>query len=303
MRALPYRTPAPDAVLAGSWTSNGSRLPDRIEEGWDYQTLITARRRVTIDVARVRLEAGLVSDDELLLSSRYWSTGSLVRHGRTACPVATDAGERPVEIEVELAIDCVNLAGSLVVETTLTMGRAAAARPFVARRPGSVLWRSTEQFAVEGAGGLLPVTRTNFTGSTVPKGAWFVSFGEGGWDEPAMGQLLVLLNEDNLGIVAALEGTCPPESADLIWQSLTLDVVHTVLSIALEDPEFAPVDAGPDDLSKAALATGFIRTWYARSGEPMTDALNRLKYDAQHEPSTVRAVLQERLHFLGRGHS
>lgn len=300
MRAFPYRTPAPNAVLASPWTADGSRLSDRLEEGWDYQTLIAARRRVTIDVARIRLEAGLAADDELLISSRYWSTGSLVRHGGRPVPVASGRGEGPVEIQAELSIDGSELAGSLVIETSLTVGRAAVAQPFVARRPGSVLWRSTEQFAVEGAGGLLPVTRTNFTGSTLPKGAWFISSGRGGWDEPAMGQLLVVLNEDNPGIVAALEGTCPPESSDVIWQALTLDIVHAVLTLALEDPEFAPVHPGSDDLSKAALATGFIRTWYALEGEDVTTALNRLKHDAQHEPSAVRAVLQERLHFLER---
>lgn len=303
MRALPYRTPSPDAVLATPWTSNGTRLPERLEEGWDYQTVLPAQRRVTIDVARVRAEAGLAAEDELRLCSRYWSTGSLVRHAGASSPIASEAVGGPVEIGAELSIDCGDLAGSLVVETTLAIGRATAARPFVARRPGSVLWRSTEQFAAEGGGGLLPVTRTGFTGSTLPKGAWFVSHGQGGWDQPAMGQMLVLLNEDNPGIVAALEGNLQPESADLVWEVLTLDIVHTVLSTALEDPDFAPAAAGSGDLSKAALATGFIRTWYARPGEDVAAALVRLRYDTQHEPSIVRAVLQERLHFLAKERS
>lgn len=301
MRALPYRTPASESVLASPWVVDGAPLGERLDQGWDYQTQFAARRRLTIDVARVRREAGLTMADEMIVGSRYRATGSLIRH-RGSMERLPGGSPAVVETETEVRIDGANLAGALELETTITLGTVAPRQQtFVARRSGSILWRRSDMFAVEGGGGLLPVARTPFAGSALPKGAWFVSAGTGEWDAPAMGQLLVLLNEDNPGVLAALERTLAEEFTSAVWQALALDIVHTVLSIAADDPDFVTADGETDDeISKAVLATGFIRTWYAHPGEDDATALGRLRYDAQNEPARLRAVLQERLHFLGR---
>ncbi|WP_159806423.1 hypothetical protein [Cellulomonas citrea] len=301
MRALPYRTPAFESVLASPWVVDGVPLGERLDQGWDYQTQLAARRRLTIDVARVRREAGLTMADEMVVSSRYRATGSLIRHRGNMESLA--AGSPAIaDVETEVRIDGADLAGALELETTVTLGSVTPRQQtFVARRPGSILWRRSDLFAVEGGGGLLPVARTSFAGSALPKGAWFISAGTGEWDAPAMGHLLVLLNEDNPGVLAALERTLAGEFTSAVWQALALDIVHTVLSLAADDPDFATTDGETDDeISKAALATRFIRTWYAHPGEEAADALGRLRYDAQNEPARLRAVLQERLHFLGR---
>lgn len=234
----------------------------------------------------------------LAVTSRYWSSESLIHHRGTRAQLPESATDGPSEVELALEIDGRDLAGALMVETNLLVGAATGPGAYIARRPGSVLWRATDRFAVEGSAGLLPVTRTSFRGMPLPKGAWYVSAGRGGWREPAMGQLLVILNEDNPGVVAALEGTCPKESADVVWQSLSVDIVHTIISIALEDPEFSPADSGTEELSKSALATGFIRTWYARAGEEIDAAIARLRYEVENDPSAARAVIQERLRYL-----
>lgn len=296
MRALPYRTPAADAVLAGPWTVDGEAFDEVLQAGWDYESVFVVRRRVTIDTERVRRESGLDSDDELVLCSRYWSTGSLVRHAGAPASLPHRV-ERPIDVETSVEVRGADLSGNVVTETTLVLRRGTGDRPFIARRPGSVLWRSAEQHVAEGVRGLLPVSRTSFAEAGLPSGAWYVSAGSGGWDEPVMGQLIVLLNEDNPGVKAALDDELPPEASDVVWQALALDVVWTLLSMAVSDAEFDPNLPG-EEHSKAALVRGLLEHWYARSGEDVGAAWTRFTYDLEHDPSRVRAVLQERLRFL-----
>jgi hypothetical protein len=298
VRSDPYRT-ATDQVSADPWLNQtGAPLGDFLPT-WDYGFVLRCSRTLRVDTTALRVQCGLSPTAPLSVNVRYWPTTSLLR--RTAChlPLGPGGGiERLIEIDVPGD----GLAGAVVVETTVVLaGPVDDGEPFVARRPGSILWRDQHTIRLEGSSGLLPVAPVSFKRQGLPEqAAWYISVDSAEWGSAAMGNLLVLLNDDNARVRAALEAPAAPETA-LLWDALTVDLVCDLVGRALEDEEFAswPTDhVGRDrEPTTAGLIHGMIRGFLMLPGEKLEEAIDRLRDERRRDPSRMRAATQSSLRF------
>lgn len=294
MRAMPYPVPA-SSVAAELWTLNGAPVLGALP-GWDYESMIQFERVVRVDVLSAAKDSGLDPAVPLALHVRYWATGSLIRRSAVLERLVPDTTTGWSQAHLVALVDGRDLAGDLVLETTLVRVDEAESRGFTARRSGSVLWNDAQQLSLEGSGGLLPLAPVRFVEQALPPAAaWYVSLDGSDWSAPAMGNLLVLLNVDNPAVADALDPT--NAVAAELWDVLMVDVVCDLVGRALEDEQYAPTSSGSDEISTGDLVTNLIRSFLSLSGEAVDDAVARLRDERQRDPSRVRALAQSSLRF------
>jgi hypothetical protein len=301
-RTYPYRM-VTDQVVVGPWTSDtGAPLGDFLPV-WDYGVTLRCSRTVRLDLPQVRNQCGLPEWAPLAINVRYWPTTSLLR--RTACHLSLVSTENAGEIErlIEIAVAGDGLAGSIEIETTLVLaGSVDEGEPFIARRPGSILWREQRSVRLEGNSGLLPVAPVSFKQQGLPEqAAWYVSVDSAEWGSAAMGNLIVLLNDDNARVRAALETPDEPGTA-LMWDALMVDVVCDLVGRAIEDEEFTswptePGDGTDREPTTAALVHRMIRGFLMQPNEGLHEAIERLRDERRRDPSRLRAAAQSSLRF------
>jgi hypothetical protein len=304
VRAYPYRV-AVDHVTAAPWISVEDGAPvGEFLPSWDYGSVLRLQRPVEVDVSAVLNECGLLPTAQLALNVRYWPVTSLIRRTALHLPLGRLDPGGLVKAVLDVEVPGAELAAALTLETTLVLVdvSAASGEPFVARRPGSILWRDETAIRLEGSAGLLPVAPVSFKDQGLPEqAAWYVSLDSSEWNSAAMGNLLVLLNDDNPAVRKATEKPDEPESA-VVLDALTVDVVCDLVGRALMDEEFPTgVVAGGRQLemSTAALVHGLVRAFLSMPAESLEDAMKRLRDEWQRDPSRVRARAQNSLRFPG----
>ncbi|MCT2276140.1 hypothetical protein M3G91_00770 [Micromonospora chalcea] len=278
----------------------GVSAPDHIKS-WDYSTRLRLARRMRIDLPALLADCGLDVAASLALNVRYWPSTSLIRRAAIFVPIPTNGILGPIERIIEVEIFGADLAGDLTVETTIVLAADTKdAAPFVARRAGSVLWRDSASLSLEGGAGLLPVAPVSFKEQGLPEqAAWYISVDSAQWTSAAMGNLLVLLNDDNGTVGEAVRNPDEPQ-ASVLWEALAVDVVCDLVGRALEDDEFpAEADAADRDgeVTTAALVHGLIRVFLKMPNETLRDAMDRLRGERRRDPSQLRAAVQNSLLF------
>jgi hypothetical protein len=263
------------------------------------------QRRVEVDVPALIGECGLSINDRLGLNVRYWPATSLIRRtalhvGLVACDASSGRSANVLDIEVSGA----DLAAVLTVETTLVLLEQSMDGDgnFVARRAGSILWRDEMSVRLEGAAGLLPVAPVSFKDQGLPEqAAWYISVDSSEWSSAAMGNLLILLNDDNAAVRRSVAAPDEPDSAVLL-DALTVDVVCDLVGRALLDEEFPVVASAGErrsELSTAALVRSLVVSFLSLPAESLETAFKRLRDEWQRDPSKVRARAQGNLRFPG----
>ena len=304
VRAYPYRVVG-EHLTVTPWASldTGAEIGEHVES-WDYGSVLRLHRRVDVDVASVLSECGLPTTARMALNVRYWPSTSLIRHSGAHLPLTEPDSTGKVQTILTVEVPGTEVAAAVTLETTLVLTDipTEAVEPFVARRPGSVLWRQETSIRLEGTAGLLPVAPVSFKEQGLPEqAAWYVSLDSADWTSAAMGSLLVLLNDDNQAIRKAVEQPDEPESA-VVLQALMVDVVCDLVGRALMDEEFPSeqLTRGRDnEISTAALVQGLIRGFLSMPAETLPDAVKRLRDEWQRDPSRVRTRAQSSLNFLG----
>jgi hypothetical protein len=303
-RTFPYRS-ADGQIHAAPWYSLADGAPvGQFVASWDYHTVLNLHRQLQIDVTGLLLDCGLPPSTQLAVNVRYWPSTSLIRRTATHLPLSAPGDDGKVSGTLEAQIHGHELASAVSIETSIIVQSLAGghAEPFVARRPGSILWRDEVVIRLEGTAGLLPVAPVSFKEQGLPERAgWYVSLDSSDWSGAAMGNLLVLLNDDNAGIRSAVESPDDPASAALL-DALTVDVVCDLVGRALQDEEFpstAQSSAKPTETTTAALVHGLIRSFLAMPTESVDEAITRLRDEWQRDPSRVRAQAQNGLRFAG----
>ncbi|GIE82798.1 hypothetical protein Aph02nite_87480 [Actinoplanes philippinensis] len=304
-RAYPYRT-APEHVNAAQWMSveDGTPIGEYLPS-WDYGSVVRLQRSIEVDMLALLGECGLTAGARLGINVRYWPGTSLLRqtvlHVVLGVPEATSGRSSNV---LDIEIPGADLAAVLTVETTLVLLEDPSGNDeaFVARRAGSILWRDEASVRLEGTAGLLPVAPVSFKEQGLPTdAAWYVSVDSSEWTSAAMGNLLVLLNDDNPAVRKAITAPDQPDSAVLL-DALTVDVVCDLVGRALLDEEFpviAPAGEKLSEPSMAALVRSFIVSFLSLPTEGLETAFNRLRDEWQRDPSRLRARAQSSLRFPG----
>lgn len=303
-RTPPYRT-INGQVAADDWTAEDGRPLGDFVATWDYTSVLHYRRTMTIDLQAIARQCGLNPETHLAIDVRYWPTTSLLRRSAVHVPLGPVGAGVETEQVVEVRIPSDDLAGAVVLEATVVLQAGSRdAEPFTARRPGSVIWSDQHTVRLEGTAGLLPVAPVSFKHQGLPEqAAWYVSIDSAEWGSAAMGNLLVLINNDNPQVEAALAA---PEAAEtaVLWDALTVDLVCDLVGRALEDEEFShwPIDeprnAG-DEITTAALVHAIIRGFLRTPSETLEEAMERLRDERRRDPSRMRASAQNSLRFPG----
>ncbi|WP_207905554.1 hypothetical protein [Nocardia alba] len=285
-RALPYKKPTADVVQAGEWLirigGEEMPLPDHLPH-WDYQTNLSVRRVVRVDLGRALAESTLAPGTELALAAVWTSTGSKLRGTLSRAIV-------PVRGEVELRADLVgaDLGGVLTLDTALVLARRrhGADRPVAPRRGGSVLWSDRTQIRLQGDAPQFPIAIVDFDLTNYPgDAAWHLEIGTD-LDVATMGSLLLLVNEKKTLIAEALQRAGSPRLQDKMALSmLYADVARTMVDHALRISEFDDEAMYLDETLGATLQELFGRLFPGRS---ITD----IRLAAQESPNLFASQLQ-----------
>jgi hypothetical protein len=249
LRALPYRVPAPGTVVAEPWhlvTDDGEMpLPEALPD-WDYQMDLHLRRRVRVDVDRVRAQTGLAAEAVLALSTVWNATGSNLsgpaHHVRLT-------GTGSVDVTLEARLRGAELGGVLVLDTALVLAeRLPDGRPSAPRRAGSVLWSHRDELRLQGDAPQFPMAVIDFANTSFPaRAAWHLQI-SGNLESAAMGSLLLLINEKNTATATAFENAARPRPVDkVVLSAVYADAARTMLEHALAQAEFTDDADFPDD--------------------------------------------------------
>ncbi|MEU4707001.1 hypothetical protein AB0G00_11260 [Nocardia salmonicida] len=285
-RVLPYKKPTAGVIRAGEWliTIGGEEmpLPDHLPH-WDYQTNLSLRRVVRVDLARALAESTLAPGTELALAAVWTSTGSKLRGALSRAIV-------PAVGEVELRADLVgaDLGGVLTLDTALVLARRrhGTDRPVAPRRGGSVLWSDRTQIRLQGDAPQFPIAIVDFDLTNYPgDAAWHLEIGTD-LDVATMGSLLLLVNEKKTLIAEALQRAGSPRLQDKMALSmLYADVARTMVDHALRISEFDDEATYLDETLGATLQELFGRLFPGRS---ITD----VRLAAQESPNLFASQLQ-----------
>lgn len=281
---FPYRRPSDDVVRTTPWTLAGedTELADVLPD-WDYDTVLSLRRRLVIDGARARKECGLEEDADLAVSIRWTASGSLLR-GRawqTAVPPTDGA-----ELIVAFDLPGTDLGGTLTLELVLVLVDAGGAISSIAPwRPGSVLWSERRDVRLRGDAAQFPVAVADFELLPYPAEApWMLEI-SGGQENAALGSLLLLVNDRRRNLVDVVTGraSTEPGRTAAVLSMLRADVLRGLVERAVVDDDFD---------TSTEYATG-------STGAVLQAVLRQLFHDTDLE-TLRREHAQDPAHFTAR---
>ena len=274
--ALPYLVATDETVRAGAWRTDLGRgavgLPDWLPE-WDLAQTLLTRRSVEIDLLKFWEETRLARGTPVTVAVTWQSCYDDLA---AEVPVPLDASPAAqLELAVELPGHLV--AGTVAIRTSLILaeeGGRAGAIP-VAWRRGSVLWRDVKKVKLHGSASQFPISVVDFGRAGLELGApWSLDVGAD-LGLPAMGSVLLLLNERFPIVVAAARDRSSdrPELA-AIRSALFADVGRVLVEHALAQEDLD--HEWPDDSLGAvlqALVSSRFRESFAelrrlRDGDP-----------------------------------
>lgn len=263
--ALPYFTPAAEAVQAGAWsTSQGSTdvaLPEWFP-AWDISHHLIAARRIEINLDQVYAATRIPTSSHLGLSVVFVSD---FEHQVYASTFEQDGGSTVSEIAVDIPGQ---LLGPLVTLSTGLVLRDPGVRDEgpIAWRRGSVLWNDVKKVRLYGDESQFPITEVDFADwNRDPSAPWFVEIGPD-LELPAMGAVQLLLNSRFPLVIAAARGDegGRPELA-VVRSQLFADIGRTLIEFALAQDDLE--QDWPDD-SLGAILTAAVTS---RFREPISD--------------------------------
>lgn len=290
-RALPYRVPSEDVVVAGPWilvTEDGEITKPEALPDWDYQTNLHFRRTVRVDQDGARSQSGLPADTAIVLVAVWTATGSNLsgpaRHVRLS-------GGGTITVDLDVQLRGADLGGMLLLDTALVLGeRRSDARPSSPRRAGSVLWSDRETLRLQGDAPQFPMAVIDFANTSFPeKAAWHLQI-SGSLESATMGSLLLLVNEQNTVTATAFQNAGKPRSVDrIVLSAVYADTARTMIEHALSLDDFADDADFPDGSLGATLISLFDQLFPGRS---ITDVRLRQRQSPSLFVSDLQAAVK-----------
>lgn len=281
--ARPYLEAIPDAVRAGAWfadsTDGKQPLPEWVPY-WDVSQRLCVKRRIEVDLGRVLSEARLSSDCRLALSvvlaSEFEDEG---------CRVTLAEGDGVIPVDLEVDLDGQSLGSTVMLLTSLVLAEPATSvvEGPVASRRGSILWQDSKRVRLYGETSQFPVMEVDFGDFGLHPGSpWFVQIGSD-LELPAMGSILLLLNERfPLVTEAAKEMSVDRPELAAVRSVLFADVGRVLVEFALSQEDLA--QEWPEESLGAVLAT-VVESRFPQS----LDELRKLR---ENDPSQWAATVE-----------
>lgn len=280
--ARPYRTPV-ESIRPGPWTisTDGADLPlPEWIPSWDVSQTLTATRRISLDVARLRIESQLAPEARLALSVTCVSEFEIPTAYRELKDESGDDVTLAVEVPGMLLGGTANLRTSLVITD-----HAVERREAVAFRRGSVLWQDMAKVRLYGDSGRFPMIVADFADCNFdPLAPWYVEV-EGDLDQPAMGAIVLYLNERFPRVVEAARDLDPErDDLRLIRSALYADVGRLLVENALTRDDIH--EDWPEE-SLGRVLRGLLRSRFSES-------LTELRILRTEHPSRWASMLEAR---------
>ncbi|WP_229818970.1 hypothetical protein [Streptomyces lateritius] len=255
---------------------------------WDYNTDLTLRRTVHVDLDRARAQSGLPGNALLMLSTVWTATGSNLS-GPAQHLRLSEGGVQDIEIGFRLS--GADLGGLLLLDTALVLAaRRSDARPSSPRRAGSVLWSDRESLRLQGDAPQFPMAVIDFARTSFPEGAaWHLQI-SGELDNATMGSLLLLVNEQNKVTAVAFENAHRPRPVDrIVLSAVYADVARSMIEHALDNQDFAEDSDFPDGSLGATLLSLFDQLF---PGQTITDVRLRRRQSSALFASDLQAAVK-----------
>lgn len=280
--ARPYRTPEA-SVRPGHWTltqgDSVSPLPEWMP-AWDMSQTLTASRQLVVDLRELRSESLLPPAVPIALSVTCVSDFEIP----TAYQVLRDGADDDVTLRVE--VPGALLGGTASFRTSLVIADHALERQeAVAFRRGSVLWQDIAKIRLYGDSGRFPMIVADFAECHFDLLApWFIEV-ESDLGQPAMGSIVLYLNERFPLVVEAARDFSPErEDLRLVRSALYADTGRVLVETALTHHDIQ--DDWPEDSLGRALGS-LLRSRFS-------ETVSELRSLRAEHPSTWAAMLEAR---------
>lgn len=209
---------------AGEWSDLGTHVPD-----WDYNTSLLLRRSVRVKASLFESQTRVAAGTPLRWSVVWRSVDTYVSEAVT--PVDVD-GVDTQTLTVELPGNRVS--GRLDLYCRVVLGAMHDGPVGSAREPGSVLFEDKRSLALVGDAARFPVAVIDFEAVGLDPDASYVVDIPEELETPVHGGLLLLVNQRDHALVAAIERRNPGRAPDPLLQQLEEDTAVTILSHAAE---------------------------------------------------------------------
>jgi hypothetical protein len=284
--AFPYLRPPEDILRCSPWAlevANGTIELSEDLPTWDYNSILALRRSISIDGDRARNTSGLTADAELQLVVRWSASASWLRG------LAWSQAVPPRDDELQIAFDLpgIDLGGTLELSLMLTLVSPGSKPSRLApTKPGSVLWADRTEVRLRGDGSRFPLAIVDFGDLLYPEGAsWHLEIGAD-LEEPALGSILLLVNERRDIVLSALRAAADPGEADqAVLSILSTDLVRGLLERAITDEMFQASTDYPLG-SVGAVLKSLLRRRF-----PETD-LESLRREYNQDPALLASRIQ-----------
>jgi hypothetical protein len=224
------RADSPDVRYGGKPIASNGTARD-----WHYLTDITVEWHLHVDLD------GLLKDCGLTRAARIGGllTWRSARTNLRGAGTVADLVAGPNRLTLFLA--GTDLGGTVTIEArAILRDTDAGAEPLAPRRPGSLLWHTTDRVVLEGSGGRFPTTVSDFAASGLPggeTGLWYLQVTDSDLQASATRSMRLHLNKEHSDIRDMLEQPEGDKGVQLL-RHLRYDTERQLLAVALGNDEF-----------------------------------------------------------------
>jgi hypothetical protein len=231
-----YLQPHPDRVTsgeiqftAGGHQPDGVRMPD-----WHYLSDVSVDWPLSVDLPGIRRDCELPDDAQVAAVLSWRSDRTNLRSSIPAMPVLNG------ENLLKAIIPGSTLGGTLTIEVSLVLRRpGSAVSPLAPSRPGLLLWRKSEQLALEGSGGRFPTISTDFAAEGIVgeiMGLWYLHISDSDLQANCTSAVTLYINSANPSIQDVLVAGDARNSQ--LVKFMMYDVYRQLMMAAILHEEF-----------------------------------------------------------------
>lgn len=215
----------------------GGRLlnDDHTAPNWHYLTDVTVEWTLDVDLDGMLKDCGLTAAARIGGLITWRSERTNLRGGGTI----TDL--RSGNNQLALHLPGSDLGGVVAIEARVVLAATASeAEPLAPRRPGSLLWSTSDRIILEGSGGRFPTAVSDFDEAGLPgggSGLWYVEITDSDLAASATRCLRLHLNSGHPDIRDMLEQPDNEPTVQLL-RHLRHDTTRQLLGVALRNEEF-----------------------------------------------------------------
>ncbi len=272
---MPFARPSEAVVELGPWLLEDEaewRLLPRYLPDWDYQTDLALRRRLQVDLDRLRNESWLEPGVPIAVVVE-WRTSTAQFIGCAYRAVIPESAE----MTIDFVLAGTDLSGRLTLTTRVVVAKSVeTGRAFVAKHGGDVLLEDSADVDLQGTASRLPVYVVDFAEQGLDEDAsWHVEISPDP-SQPAASGVRLYLNKDHSEIVdAAVRAAKPTPVQKRLLGWLRADVARTLVEAGLRADWLTQLPSFVDDPeSLGASVAALISNLF---GEEHPEAIAQLR--------------------------